>query len=116
LFITRRCALLTLASTGYAFAAQRTGQPYSVVAGTVFQDNGLSFPSVQVKLEGKGAPSRTQTAKTSNRGEFAFRVPPEARTYTVTATKKGFRTASTDAEVPGEGRVDVTITLQAESK
>ena len=114
--MTRRTALATLGFAGCARAAQRKGQPYALIAGTVFQENGLSFPGVQVKLEGKGFQDARQDAKTSFRGEFTFRVSPEPRTYLVTASRKGFRTATVSADVPGEGRVDVTITLEAESK
>ena len=115
--MTRRNVLALAGAAGWGYAAQRRGQPYAVVAGTVFQASGLSFPGVQVKLAAKGFPGGAgQTARTSNRGEFAFRVTPEPRTYTVTATRKGFQTATVEAEVPAEGRVDVTITLEAESK
>jgi len=113
---TRRNLLSVAACTVFASAAQVNNQPFAVVAGTVFQENGLSFPGVNVTLTRKASPrGPKQDAKTSNRGEFAFRVPPDALTYIVTASKRGFVPAMVEAVVPGEGRVDVTITLQKES-
>ena len=118
--ITRRASLAKVVALAggavCASAAQRRGQPYALVAGTVFQENGLSFPGVDVTLQAKNTGGGRQNARTSNRGEFTFRVPPAPGVYVVAASRKGFRTATVDADVPGEGRVDVTITLAPESK
>jgi hypothetical protein len=97
------------------FGFQKKEAPYAVVAGTVFQESGFSFPDVNVQLTAKGA-GKKQGTSSSFRGEFSFRVPPEPATYVITASKRGFVTSSVEAVVPGEGRVDVTITLAAESK
>jgi hypothetical protein len=98
-------------------AQKKKNEPYAIVAGTVFQENGFSFPGVNVSLAPKNpAQGRKQTATTSFRGEFAFRVPPTPANYVVTASKRGFMSETVEADVPGEGRVDVTITLVAESK
>jgi hypothetical protein len=120
--IGRRGALVILTGVAslpcrpVALAAFQKNAPYSVVAGTVFQENGFSFPGVSVTLTPKTSGGKKQSDSTSFRGEFSFRVPPGAATYTVTASKKGFVTSSVEAVVPGEGRVDVTITLPPESK
>ena len=118
--MTRRSALLwaALAAGVPALAWQHKQAPYAVIVGTVFQESGFSFQGVSVTLSVKGATagSKKQNGTTNFRGEFSFRVPPEPATYVVTASKRGFAPASVEASVPGEGRVDVTITLAAESK
>ena len=98
-------------------AAGKKPEPYAVVAGTVFREDGFSLAGASVTLLPKDAPKGKKLEAVSDaRGEFAFRVPAGAAVYVVKAARKGFQPAEKEAAVSGEGRVDVTLTLTAESK
>ena len=98
-------------------AAGKKPEPYAVVAGTVFREDGFSLPGASVTLLPKDVPKGKKLEAVSDaRGEFAFRVPAGAATYLVKAARKGFKPAEKEASVSGEGRVDVTLLLSAESK
>jgi hypothetical protein len=110
-------ALAVLACALLASAAGKKPEPYAVVAGTVFQENGFSLPGAVVTLLAKGAAKGKKLEAVSDaRGEFAFRVAAGAGTYVVKATHKGFQPAEKGALVSGEERVEVTLMLPAESK
>jgi Carboxypeptidase regulatory-like domain len=112
------CALLLIVRENVLAGAQRKEDaPHAVVAGAVFRENGFSLPGATVILTIKGAPKGKKLQAVSDaRGEFAFRVFPEAATYVVKAALKGFGSAEKEVSVNGEERVEVTLTLQAESK
>jgi len=98
-------------------AAGKKPEPYAVVAGTVFREDGFSLPGASVTLLPKDAPKGKKLEAVSDaRGEFAFRVPAGVATYIVKAVRKGFQPAEKEASVSGEERVDVTLLLSAESK
>ena len=98
-------------------AAGKKAEPYAVVAGTVFREDGFSLPGASVTLLPKDAPKgKKLEAMSDARGEFAFRVPAAAAAYVVKAARKGFQPAEKEASVSGEGRVDVTLILSVESK
>jgi hypothetical protein len=108
------CALLL---AGAARAQRKNEAPHAVVAGAVFRENGFSLPGATVTLTIKDAPKGKKLQAVSDaRGEFAFRVFPEAATYVVRASMKGFQAAEKEAAVGGEERVEVTLVLPAESK
>ena len=93
-------------------AAGKKPEPYAVVAGTVFREDGFSLPGASVTLLPKDAPKGKKLEAVSDaRGEFAFRVPVGSASYVVKAARKGFQAAEKEASVSGEGRVDVTLTL-----
>ena len=88
-----------------------------MVAGAVFRENGFSLAGAKVTLAMKDAPKGKRLETVSDaRGEFAFRVLPGAATYVVRASLKGIQAAEKEATVGGEERVEVTLTLPAESK
>ena len=98
-------------------AAGKKPEPYAIVAGTVFREDGFSLPGASVTLLPKDAPKAKKLEAVSDaRGEFAFRIPAGAAAYVVKAARKGFQPAEKEASVSGEGRVDVTLILSAESK
>jgi len=103
-------------------AADRNDAPHAVVAGTVFRENGFSLPGATVTLAVKDAAGvlkkkmKKLQSLSDRRGEFAFRVPPGAGTYVVSASLKGFQSVEKEASVSGEERVEVTLVLPAESK
>ena len=50
--------------------------PSFLIIGTVFNENALSFPGVQVRVRRSGEKKVIQQTYTNSRGEFAVRVPP----------------------------------------
>src|SRR5579863_712956 len=73
-------------------AGGKKAEPYAVVAGTVFREDGFSLSGASVTLLPKDAPKGKKLEAVSDaRGEFAFRVPAGATAYTVKAARKGFR-------------------------
>lgn len=52
----------------------------------------------------------------SQRGELVLRVPPGPAQYTVYVSAKGLKPQDKTIAVEGEERVDVTFTLERESK
>jgi hypothetical protein len=98
-------------------AAGKKPEAYAVIAGTVFREDGFSLPGAVVTVLPKDAPGRKKLEAVSDaRGEFAVRVPAGSAAYVVKAAHKGFQPAEKEASVSGEGRVDVTLILSAESK
>jgi len=104
-------------------AGEKSKKPpaYSVVAGTVFRESGLSLPGATVTLapepiEGVKRKGKPLTFVSDQRGEFAFRVPPAAAKYVVSATMKGRSSETKTVSVGAEERIDVTFTLREESK
>ena len=95
---------------------------YSMVAGSVFNAAGYAIPDADVVLipdpQADSAPLKVRKlqAVCDSRGEFAFRVPPGAMHYILSASAKGYRTARKPVVVQGEERVDVTLQLDPESK
>jgi hypothetical protein len=108
-------AILATLLAGNVLVAQKGA--YAVVAGSVFRESGFSLPGATVTLMAKGGgKGRPLKSVTDARGEFAFRIPPAAGAYLVTASMKGFKPAQTEAAIGGEERVDVTLVLSTESK
>ncbi len=119
--------LATALSISLAWPAQKHGakkgaEPYAIVAGTVFKESGFALPGAEVTLMPDAQPGQTPVkirntnAVADSRGEFAFRVPPTAMRYVIKARAKGFTQQEKTADIDGEVRVDVTLTLPAESK
>jgi acyl-homoserine lactone acylase PvdQ len=108
-------AIFATLLAGNALFAQKGA--YAVVAASVFRESGFSLPGATVTLMAKGAAKgKSLRSTTDARGEFAFRIPPAAGDYLVTASMKGFKTAQAEASIGGEERVDVTLVLSTESK
>ena len=117
----RSIRLVLLLMVPALLAAQRgkakPGQPYAVVAGTVFRDPGFAQPGAKVVLTLKASPKKTlQESVTSRRGEFTFRVLAGPQTYVVTATLKGFKPVRQEIAISGEEQINETLVLVPESK
>jgi len=99
-----------------AQGGKHKGEPYAVVAGTVFRDPGFAQPGASVVLALKSAPAKKlQQQISSPRGEFSFHVPTGPNTYLVTATLKGFQTVRQEIEIQGQEQINATLLLVPES-
>jgi hypothetical protein len=97
-------------------------EPYAVLGGTVFRENGYALPGADVAISPDPQPGQTPVkiqyprAMSDSRGEFAFRVPASAMRYTVKASAKGYEPMKKSADIDGEVRIDVTLILPTVSK
>lgn len=121
--LVRLAALLVLAACAVLQASEEPG--YSLVFCTVFQGTGMSVRGAEVTLVPAVDPGKSNKhpkgkkleGVSDGRGEVAFRVPPTPGHYKVTAKLKGFAPSEKTVAVQGGGeRIDVTLTLEAQSK
>jgi hypothetical protein len=113
------CLLALGATLLSAQVAERTrsGEPYAVVAGTVFLESGVAQPGARVALFSAQEPGRKLQEKVSSpRGEFSFRVPPGPGAYRLTASLRGFVTATKDVEIVAQEQIHATLLMERESK
>jgi len=107
-----------------AQAAKKKTEPesYALISGTVFRDPGFALPNATVTLTPDPSPGssaakiKKQETVCNSRGEYVFRLPPLTMHYTVRAAAKGYRDQEKSIDVEGEARVDVTFSLQSQSK
>jgi hypothetical protein len=74
------------------------------LAGSVFTEEGRSFPGVPVELAlvgPDGAAKKINGRLTSESGQFAFRVSPDKATYRVTIKPQGAAPQTKDVEIDG---------------
>jgi hypothetical protein len=90
----------------------------TVIAGTVFHDPGYALPEATVTLLLRDDAKHKKLAQleTTYRGEFAFHVPSTPAVYVVKASAKGYRSEEKEASVTGPDRVELTFTLEPETK
>lgn len=119
---TRRTRIVSVAVFALAAALAfgqdkpRAGEPYALIAGTVFRDPGFALPGAKVVLSLESRPDKKlQEQISSPTGEFAFRVKPDANRYLVRATFKGFLPASKSVEITGQEQARATLVLVPES-
>lgn len=87
------------------------------MSGSVFQDSGVAQPGAKVVLSSKDQPGKKLQEQTSSpRGEFSFRVPPGPSYYVLTATMKGFESASKEVEIVAQEQIHKTLLLVPASK
>jgi hypothetical protein len=90
----------------------------TVIAGSVFRDPGYALPEATVTLVRRDDPKHKKLAQesTTYRGEFVFHVPATPEVYVVKAAAKGYRPEEKEAAVTGADRIDLTFTLEPETK
>jgi hypothetical protein len=74
------------------------------LAGSVFTEDGKSFPGVSVELTRVAADGTTKKIDgrlTSESGQFAFRVAPDKATYRVTIKPEGGEPQTKEVEIDG---------------
>jgi hypothetical protein len=90
----------------------------TVISGSVFRDPGYALPEATVTLMRKDDPKHKKLAQqsTTYRGEFSIHVPSAPAVYVVKASAKGYRSDEKEASVTGPDRIDLTFTLEPETK
>jgi hypothetical protein len=84
--------------------------PSFLIVGTVFNENALSFPGVQVRIRRAGETKFTWETFTNSRGEFAVRVPPGYEYEVLVRTKKyKDQTKSVDSKVDVQQRLSIQL-------
>ena len=71
---------------------------------------------IECKPGGEVKRKDIQSVTTDTRGEFAFRVPAGAMSYTVRVEADGWETAEKSVQTQWDQRVDVTFRLKPASK
>jgi len=91
--------------------------PSFLIIGTVFNENALSFPGVQVRIRRSGEKKFHWETFTNSRGEFAVRVPPGFDYEVVTHVKKyDDQTLSVDSKVDVQQRLSIKLEPQGQAK
>jgi hypothetical protein len=94
-----------------------TSIPSFLIIGTVFNENALSFPGVQVRVRVSGEKKFKWETYTNSRGEFAVRVPPGSEYEVVTHVKKyADQTQNVDAKVDVQQRLSIKLEPQNQAK
>ncbi|MCU0239657.1 MAG: carboxypeptidase-like regulatory domain-containing protein [Pyrinomonadaceae bacterium] len=85
-----------------------------IVKGSVFDQDGRSLPGAKVDIFKvlDGSTKKMNSGFSSYFGEFTFRFAEEKTTYRVTASAKGFETASKDVSVEFAGIYRLAISLK----
>jgi hypothetical protein len=94
----------------------------SLLRGSVFNENGFSFPGVQLKLQrirneeeakdNKKIDSIKMSYTSNSRGEFAFRLPPIRARYQVTAIVSGYKPQTKYVDVGADESVPLAFSLE----
>jgi hypothetical protein len=91
--------------------------PSFLIIGTVFNENALSFPRVQIRIRRSGEKKFRWETYTDSRGEFAVRVPPGFEYEVVTRVKKyADQTQHVDAKVEVQQRLSIKLEPHVQSK
>jgi hypothetical protein len=91
--------------------------PSFLIIGTVFNENALSFPRVQIRIRRSGEKKFRWETYTDSRGEFAVRVPPGFEYELMTHMKKyADQTQQVDAKVNVQQRLSIRLEPQGQLK
>jgi hypothetical protein len=86
-----------------------------LVHGTVFTEQGLSFPGVELKIRRTDEKKFRWDAYTNSRGEFAVRVP-QGTEYEIVVRAKGFTAQTKTVNAKDAGNDDVLVFRMAIEK
>jgi hypothetical protein len=91
--------------------------PSFLILGTVFNENALAFPGVQVRVRRSGEKKFFVETYTNPRGEFAVRVPPGYDYEVVTHVKKyQDQSQNVDSKVDVQQRLSVKLEPRGQAK
>lgn len=94
---------------------KRDEAPFAAIRGAVFIEPGYSMPNASVTIERIDGGKKFKDEKVSGEGgQFAFRLKAEKAKYRVTATARGFESASIEIEIESDEIRNIALTLQRE--
>jgi Carboxypeptidase regulatory-like domain len=114
-FISRRLEVAAGETTKLSDVIElaREGPPYAVIRGAIFRDPGYTLPNATVIIERiDGEKKFKQETVSQDGGEFAFRLKADKAKYRITASARGFQSASIEVEIGGDEARNVALTLQ----
>jgi hypothetical protein len=91
--------------------------PSFLILGTVFNENALSFPGVEVRIRRTGEKKFLWEVHTNSRGEFAVRVPPGYEYEVMTHAKKyADQSVRVDSKVDVQQRLSIKLEPRGQGK
>lgn len=114
-FITRRLEVKAGETIKLKTTIEMTRErdPYTLIDGAVFSSEGFSLPNATVVIERIGDGKRFKQERTSEGGGgFKFHVPAEKATYRITATARGFQSASQEIAVDPDEVRHIALSLE----
>jgi hypothetical protein len=91
--------------------------PSFLIVGTIFNENAMSFPGVQVRIRISGEKKFKWETYTNLRGEFAVRVPPGFEYEVVAHVKKyADQTQNVNAKADVQQRLSIKLEPQGQTK
>lgn len=94
---------------------KKQAEPYALLVGTVFDENGRLVRGGQVRVRQK-AGKRHWEAATDTRGEFAVRLPAGSAVYLVEATAPGFTRDTKEVSFVADERQDIAMHIARQGK
>jgi hypothetical protein len=100
---------------------KKQAEPFALLMGTCFNEQGFSLPGAKVIVEFASEPAVKVKKKkwdmvSSPRGEFAVRLPAGRHAFRVTVSKEGFRPAEKRVSFESDERQDIMISLEPKKK
>jgi len=91
----------------------KEGDPYAVIRGAVLYGAGFTLPNALVTIERiDGGKKFKQETLSRDGGEFAFRLRADKATYRITASARGFESASQELTIESDEVRNIALTLQ----
>ncbi len=106
--IVALCFAILILARQAAPVAQRPGQPYALIFGTVWGPDAHPLYGVKVKVRRADKKKARWELHSDHNGEFALRVPPGPADYLVWADLKGFKSPA-GKELHQDGEVKVHV-------
>lgn len=92
---------------------KKEGDPYAQIRGAVLYGSGFSLPQALVTIERIDGGKKFKQEKVSQEGgEFGFTLKAEKATYRITASAKGFISASQEITIEADELRNIALTLQ----
>ena len=86
---------------------------YALIRGGVFTSDGFSIPNASLVIERISEGKRfKRDAMSQEGGHFVFRIPAEKGTYRITATARGYQSASKEIEIESDEVRQISLTLE----
>jgi hypothetical protein len=114
-FTTRRLEVISGETVKLRSLIEMTkeAEPHAVIRGAVLYGAGYSLPNALVTIERiDGGKRFKQEALSQEGGQFSFRLRADKATYRVTATARGFETASQEISIESDEVRHIALTLQ----